>query len=288
MVLGGQSPFPDGLLLEEQMMVAALQKKRRQSRARLNKQFIATHEGWDVYSIDASTIRNVAQPDEEFGNFATQDEFPDLIPAGEIWVGERNLDKEGVFFIANALTRFKQQEQGASEDKAYTAGLNVERLLREKLTGLKFRAGKPHKRVPKDLYVAHYFTLPDVKFPIEVWLVDGSMVRGLYKTDYTEGGHGYVYRWVPKNQIWIEKDLDRWEYPFIVSHEYLELRLMRDEGIDYDHAHDICSKVEFKLRKRKGATPLLVSGRHRLRKPDLAKLTREEVFQYVLKTYVRR
>src|SRR5260370_32076370 len=238
-------------------MAVAVKKKKRQFQPRLNKRFVATHEGWDVYSVDASAIRNIAQPDEEFGNFATCEEFPDLIPKGEIWVGEKNLDKEGVFFIADALTRMTEKEKGSPDEKAYTAGLNVERALREKLTGIKFRAGRPHKRVPPRVYVEPYITLPDLKFPIAVWRVDGNVVRSFYKTDYTEGGHGYVYRWVAMHQIWIEKDLDRWELPYILSHEYLELRLMRDEGIEYDEAHDICSKVEFKLRKGKGAKPLL-------------------------------
>jgi hypothetical protein len=254
----------------------------------MKKTFVATHEGWDVYSVDASAVRCIARPDEEFGNFATRDKFPNLIPAGEIWLGEKNLDREGVFFIANALTYLKEKEKGTPEDRAYTAGLNVERALREKLTGLKFRGGRPHKRVPPEVYVRPYLTLPDLKFPIEVWVVDGCVVRSLYKTDYMEGGHGYVYRWAAKHQIWIEKALDRWELPYIVSHEYLELRLMRDEGIEYDEAHAICSKLEFNLRKGRGAHPLLVPGRRRLAKRDLPKLTREEVFQYVLKTYLKK
>src|SRR5207253_4775416 len=145
-------------------MSVALRKKKRSSHHELNKQFVATHEGWSVYAVDASAIRCIALPDEEFTNFATREEFPDLIPRGEIWVGEKNLDKEGVFFIANALTRMKELDNGSSEDKAYTAGLNVERALREKLTGLKFRAGKPHKRVPAELYIDRYITLPDAKF----------------------------------------------------------------------------------------------------------------------------
>jgi hypothetical protein len=117
--------------------------------------------------------------------------------------------------------------------------------------------------------------------------VDGSMVRSLYKTDYTEGGHGYVYQWVPKRQIWVEKDLDRWELPFIVSHEYLELRLMREKGIKYDKAHEICAKVEFNLRKGRGGKAILVPGRRMLMKRDLRNLTGDEIFQYVLKTYVK-
>ena len=269
-------------------MAVIVQNGKRRSPPKLNKHFIVNHEGWDVYSVDASVVRNIALPDEEFGNFAIHEEFPGLIPKGEIWVGEKNLNREGIFFIANALKRMKAKKEGMPDEKAYTAGLNVERSLREKLTALKFRAGRPHKRVPSELYVDRYITLLDTKFAIEVWVVDGSMVRSLYKTDYTEGGHGYVYRWVPKQEIWVEMDLDRWELPFIVSHEYLELRLMRDEGIDYDTAHEICSKVEFKLRKGRGLKPLLAPGRRRLSKTDLPKLTGDKVLDYVVKHYVRR
>ena len=75
--------------------------------------------------------------------------------------------------------------------------------------------------------------------------------------------------------------------PFIVCHEYLERRLMRDRGLDYDRAHEICSEVEFDLRKSSGATSLLTGGRRRLSKPDLRRLVEQAVFDYVLKNYLR-
>jgi hypothetical protein len=56
----------------------------------------------------------------------------------------------------------------------------------------------------------------------------------------------------------------------------------------YDEAHDICSKVEFKLRKGKGTKPLLAPGRRRLMKKDLHNLTGDEVFRYVVRTYVKK
>src|SRR5947209_6246825 len=105
------------------MPVTLRSKKPHHFDPPLHKRFIATHEGWDVYSVDASALRNIAKPDEEFGNFATNDQFPDLIPAHQIWIGEKNLDKEGVFFIANALTRVRQTEDGVPEARAYVAGL---------------------------------------------------------------------------------------------------------------------------------------------------------------------
>ncbi|HYT88513.1 MAG TPA: hypothetical protein VEL76_07375 [Gemmataceae bacterium] len=253
---------------------------------KLCKRRILAHADYTVYAVNGLAVRNVAQPDEEFGNFAIHEEFPDLIPANEIWISEKLAPKEGVFFIANALTQLKRQAAGATE-KAYEDGLEVERVLRAKLNGVAFRDGKPHKQVPAEIYLEQYTTLPDPQGDVQVWLVDGNLVRSYYKTDYTEGGHGYVYPWVPRPQIWIEDGVDRREVPFIVTHEYLERRLMRDKKLGYDTAHEICSKVEFELRKGKGIAPLLVRGRRKLSKQDLPRLTSDEVFAEVIKRYVR-
>lgn len=254
---------------------------------KLNKKRILSHADYTVYSVNGLAVRNAAQPDEEFGNFATQEDFPDLIPKGEIWISEKLAPREGIFFIANALTQRSREVQGATE-KAYDEGLEVEQTLREKLNGVAFRDGKPHKQVPAAIYLEEYTVLLDPQGQVRVWVVDGNLVRSYYKTDYTEGGHGYVYHWVPRPEIWIEDGVDRRELPFIVCHEYLERRLMRDQGIDYDTAHNICSRVEFDLRKGRGATPLLVSGKRRLHKADLVRLVRDDVFEYVLRNYVRK
>jgi hypothetical protein len=93
---------------------------------------------------------------------------------------------------------------------------------------------------------------------------------------------------VPRPQIWIEDGVDHREAPFIVSHEYLERRLMRDEELDYDTAHEICSTVEFDLRKGQGAASLLVRGRRKLSKTDLPRLTGDDVFDYVVRTHVKK
>jgi len=261
--------------------------KNGRSHPKWNKRFIITHEGYDIYSVNALAVRDTTQSDEEFGNFATHEQFPHLIPKEEIWIADKSIDKEGLFYIADALARMNELAKGTPEEKAYMAGLEVERILREKLLGLKFRNGQPHKRIPSQLYLEHYLTLSDPKSLIAVRLVDGNLVRSWYKLDYVEGGHGYVYKWCPKNEIWIEKDVQRSEIPFLVTHEYLELRLMRDKKMEYDRAHDICSKVEFKLRQNKGIKPFLAPGRRKLTKADLPKLTSEELFEYVWKRYAK-
>ena len=254
----------------------------------LRKTLVVRQFGYAVYTVDAFGVRDLTEPDEEFTNFAIHSDFPDLIKEQEIWIDERLFEKEGLFYLANALTQLKQQAVGNTESRAYAVGLKVERMLRERLVGVKFRAGRPHQRIPARVYHGQYATLPDTQGPIIVWLIDGNLVRSLYKTDYTEGGHGYVYRWVPKGEIWIEHDLEPGEMPYIVAHEYMELRLMRDEGLEYDPAHEICSKVEFELRDGKGARPLLGPPARELTKEDLPRLAAPVVFEYVLKHHLKK
>ena len=108
-------------------------------------------------------------------------------------MSEKLAPREGVFFAANALAYLAKVAAGAP-NAAYDAGLEVERALREAINGVEFRDGKPHRRVPDELYLAEYVTIPDPKGDVIVWLVDGNLARSYYKTDYTQGGHGYVYR----------------------------------------------------------------------------------------------
>ena len=247
--------------------------KRRAPRG-LRKRLVLFQQGWRICAVNAFVIRSVALPDEEFTNFATQDDFKDLIPKGEIWIVRENLEVEGIFCVANALAQLKQKEQGIDDELAYENAVRIERELRYRVNGVEFRDGRPQRSVPDELYGELYVTLDDEQYPIEVWRVDGNLVRSLYKTDYTEGGHGQVYPWCPKHQIWVEKDLKITELPFIVCHEYLELRLMRERRLSYDRAHSIASKMEFALRKGKGLTKLMAPGRHKIDNRHLPRVVR--------------
>src|SRR5436853_5675733 len=106
---------------------------------KLNKQRVLSHDSVTVYSVNGLAVRNFAQPDEEFGNFATREEFPNLIPKGEVWISEKLTTREGVFLVANALARLSREAAGLSSEEAYDRGLEVEQLLREKINGIEYR-----------------------------------------------------------------------------------------------------------------------------------------------------
>ncbi len=262
--------------------------KRRRFSPPLDKRFVATRDGYDVYTVNAFAIRNVAEPDEEFGNVATHEDFPDLIPEGQIWTVEATYRREGRFFLANATAELESLAKGQSKDAAFDAGVEAERRLRKEVTGIEFRDGRPHRRLPPRIRLRPYCRLSDDIAATQVWLVDGCLVRSTYKTDYTEGGHGYVYPWVPKGQIWVEQCIDRDELPYIIAHEYAEMRLMRDKQLEYDRAHRICAEMEFDLRKAPRRAKFPALSMRRLTKAQLAALTTAEFFEYVEKNYVHR
>lgn len=253
----------------------------------LRKTFIARQRGYSVCTVDAFGVREFTRHDEEFTNFAIHADFPALVPEREIWIDARLFEAEGLFSLANALTRLAAGAKGMDDGRAYAAGLGAERTLRERLLGVKYRAGRPHRRVPARVYAGRFVTIPDPEAAIEVRLVEGNLVRSLYKTDYAEGGHGYVYRWVPKGEIWVEKDIAVPELPFIVAHEYTELRLMRDRGMEYDPAHRIAAKVEFVLREGGRLRDQVASGRRGFSKSDLSHLATAEFFAAVCRDYRR-
>ena len=251
----------------------------------LKKTYVTTLRGYRVCTVDAFGVRSLTRHDEEFTNFAIHTDFPSLIPAGEIWIDERLFEAEGLFCLVDAMVHLKKLEEGVPEDEAYRAGVKAERLLREQVTGVKFRGGKPHKRTPPEVYIGTYATLDDPKGPVEARLVDGNLVRSLYRTDYVEGGHGYVYPWVPKGQIWLEQGVADRELPFVLAHEYTELRLMRDDGLEYDPAHAIAAKVEFALREGDALRDLLAPVGRRFGKADVPRLVSEEFFHAVKRRY---
>ena len=80
-----------------------------------------------------------------------------------------------------------------------------------------------------------------------VYAVDGEAIRNKIDDDFTMGGHGYRYLYIPIDEIWIEKSLARSERQFVIWHEYLERRLMQ-KGMTYD-VHDIASSFEIILRR---------------------------------------
>jgi hypothetical protein len=80
-------------------------------------------------------------------------------------------------------------------------------------------------------------------------LVDGTHVRNRFDSDFSQGGNGYAYDFVPESEIWIDEQIDPVEWPFIAFHECEEAELMK-QGMDYDRAHDRVKYLEDMFRRK--------------------------------------
>lgn len=94
-----------------------------------------------------------------------------------------------------------------------------------------------------------------------VWSVDGAAIRRTTYVDFTMGGHGYRYLFVPLDEIWIDQTYTRKSdlWPTI-WHEYFERALMRNK-VPYSAAHAMASRLEIILRE--GTTFVLPVGAFR-------------------------
>ena len=193
---------------------------------------IRTMEIWQVHG---PYIRS--NLDIEFTNMGHHYIFPKLIPKGQIWLDEEHGPDEEEFFIRNMLVEYNLMKAGIPFDSAHDVAIEEEFRLRQ-LRGL------TDKTDPKISIMKIYSMSPTF-----VWLVDGRKVRDHYDIDFTEGGHGLVYDWIPKNEIWIDDDLNPSERKYVLAHERFEWKKM-DQGMEYDDAHEAASKAELQMRRK--------------------------------------
>lgn len=83
-----------------------------------------------------------------------------------------------------------------------------------------------------------------------IFLVDGNIVKLKYEMDFVEAGNPFRYpKFIPKNEIWIDINLEPDDWIPNCLHEYIESILMRDRNLSYDKAHDIANIKEKKFRE---------------------------------------
>jgi len=204
---------------------------------------LETVEDFDVWEVDGEYIRN--KVNREFTNFGQHYSF-DFIPTKEFWIDKQHGADETDFFINHMIVEWNMMRNGSKYDDALTVADTLEKRERSKsdlIKKLEKKVSSISAQVPKEVYKEKLEKFKGV----EVWVVSGEAVRGLYFIDFTEGGHHFVYDFIPLNEVWIDDDLSSKERDFVILHELHERYLMSTE-MDYNHAHRSSSIVEYKCR----------------------------------------
>jgi hypothetical protein len=215
-------------------------------------ELLTDHDPFMIWQVDGKWVRQ--NQNGQFTNFGQHFRFP-FIPKYEFWIDKEASPKETQFYVDHLLIEWKLMNKGKSYEKAITKADRKERSERNKsVRGKVIRAlhdedkiKKIHKRLLRS------YSDDDLK----VWVVRGEYVRDAFFIDFTEGGHDYVYDFVPSGEVWIDDDITRTERKFILLHELHERALMA-QGKKYYEAHASASRIEHICRHhRKDLKPNL-------------------------------
>jgi len=201
----------------------------------MNKKLLGHRGKIKIYQVDGKQIRTTV--DKEFTNFG-QHFLYSYIPEYEFWLDVEASVDERKYFIDHLLIEWKLMKQGMPYAKALEMADIQEKSER----------GKKQKFLgATDGAKTHLKLLGKTQDGLEVWVIDGQAVRSNYYIDFTEGGHYYVYPWVPQNEVWLDNDVVESERPYVLLHELFERNLMK-LGWEYHKAHRLASRIEWNCR----------------------------------------
>lgn len=197
-----------------------------------------------VWEVSGAYVRQNLS--EEFTNFSHHYVFS-FIPKYEFWIDKEFSHDESTFYIDHLLTEWRLMSRGENYDEAHRKACQVESRERHKS---KFSLETPVARDPKLIKRVHRELLKTYSNAfVSVWVVRGELVRDKFFVDFTEGGHDFVYRFVPLGEVWIDDELGQNEdRRFVILHELHERALMA-KGSEYVPAHRSASKIEHYCRQ---------------------------------------
>lgn len=204
-----------------------------------------------VWEVDGAYVRQHLS--EEFTNFGQHYAFR-FIPKNEFWIDREHEPNEEQFFIDHLLTEYRLMSKGKTYDQAHLKAIQVESRERHK-AGL-FRKGLKKEALQELIDKIHKQKLTGYSNNgVTVWVVNGKVVRDRFFVDFTEGGHDYVYNFVPKGEVWLDDDLGQTrDREFVLLHELHERALMA-KGYEYLKAHRSASRIEHACRNKPKTLP---------------------------------
>lgn len=206
-------------------------------------------DGIKIWEVDGTYVREKIE--SNFSNFAQHYRFK-CIPKNEFWIDKERVENETPFFIAHLIVEYDLMSKGVYYEKAVGEAEKIELLMRSKEVykdGKLIRQIIDHKLdgvpVPKEIYKEKLEQFSSPK--LSIWIINGKRVRDLLYVDFTAGGHEFVYKFVPKGEVWIDDDVPASDRNFVLVHELRERKLMSG-GQPYDLAHYLALKTEHDCR----------------------------------------
>jgi hypothetical protein len=212
---------------------------RNSGHARLNgfyRAYLGKRQGQEVWVIDGALVVSKLYPAFIMGG---NDQRYRFNPVDEVWLDNRSGIEEFRYTLAHELIeRMLMRQRGWSYSRAHGEGIKLEKEMRDRdeLLALK------HERKVR----ASGFVLPGGIYRqflgnrkgLQVWIVDGPIVRRELHGDFSMGGNGLSDSFIPENEIWLDSAMNLEQVHYTLLQE-LEERKHMSKGKGYGEAYEL-------------------------------------------------
>jgi hypothetical protein len=234
-------------------------------------------DNFDVWIVDGNQVRLKIFSSFLYGG--NEQRYP-FNPKGEIWIDNAISVEEYYLTLAHELNeRHLMAKFGWKYITAHDSSLSLEQTIRhsneeicraheaslKKVSPTDFSNIKEIRGIPDSIQIQNIYRVPMGKREgIDIWIVDGYMVRKNIYPDFGFSGNDLSYHFIPEKEIWIDGQVTCEETEYSISTELKERELMK-AGKSYDDAYSDAIDI---TQKKRGDMVKLAFSHYKLAIPD--------------------
>lgn len=216
---------------------------------------------YNIWIVDGNQVRlNIFSSFLYGGN---EQRYP-FNPKGEIWIDNAISCEEYYLTLAHELNeRHLMAKFGWKYVTAHDSSLSLEQTIRhtnekicreheaslKKVSPTDYANIKEIRGIPDSIQIQNIYRVPmGTRDGIDIWIVDGYMVRKNIYPDFGFSGNDKSYHFIPTGEIWIDGQVSCDETEYSIATELKERKLM-GEGKSYDDAYSDAIDITLKQRE---------------------------------------
>jgi hypothetical protein len=234
---------------------------KRKSVDGVYRYYMGKVDRYSIWIVDGNQVRlNIFSSFLYGGN---EQRYP-FNPKGEIWIDNAISCEEYYLTLAHELNeRHLMAKFGWKYITAHDSSLSLEQTIRhsnekicleheaslKKVSPTDFSNIKEIRGIPDSIQIQNIYRLPmGTREGIDIWIVDGYMVRKNIYPDFGFSGNDKSYHFIPPKEIWIDGQVSCDETEYSIATELKERKLM-EAGKSYDDAYSDAIDITLKNRE---------------------------------------
>jgi hypothetical protein len=211
--------------------------------------YLGKSDNLNIWIIDGNIVREKIFSSFLYGG--NEQRYP-FNPKGEIWIDNAISCEEFGLTLAHELNeRHLMAKFGWPYLAAHDSSLMLEQLIRReneeicraheaslgKVAVTDYENIKEIKTLPDSIRLQNIYRVPlGIRDGLNVWIVDGYMVRKKIYPDFGFSGNDLAYHFIPPQEIWIDGQVSCEETEYSITTEINERKFFAS-GKTYDDAY---------------------------------------------------